>query len=413
MGKIVKNKQYYKFCFYGFLKNLRFFDAFFILFLIDRGLSFTLIGLLYATREIVTNIFEVPSGIIADTFGRKKSLVASFLIYICSFILFYFATKFAVFAVAFVLFGIAAAFRSGTHKGIIMDYLAFQGWEKLKINYYGHTRAWSQLGSGISALVAGIIVFYSGSYENIFLYSVVPYLLNLILLLSYPESLNKTQQAASSSWWAEMIKTVKALYSSLKNLRVLNILNTTAFHSAYLKAIKDYIQPLMVNVAVMVPVLVHTNVEKKNGVIIGVIYFLLFLCTSFASKTSSRFVERKKNSIALITLFTGFLFGIICGIFYHYELWVISLLAFIAIFIVENIRKPILTGFMADEVSNKNLTSIFSALSLWQTIVTSVLAVAVGFLSDGFGIGIALFIVSLVLVLFTLLSYVVSRNRKL
>ncbi|MDO7976343.1 hypothetical protein [Oceanotoga teriensis] len=39
-----KDKQYYKFCMYGFFKNLRFFEPFFMLFLKEKGLSFTEIG---------------------------------------------------------------------------------------------------------------------------------------------------------------------------------------------------------------------------------------------------------------------------------------------------------------------------------------------------------------------------------
>ena len=35
-----KDLQYYKFCLYGFLKNLRFFEAFLILFFLEGGLSF-------------------------------------------------------------------------------------------------------------------------------------------------------------------------------------------------------------------------------------------------------------------------------------------------------------------------------------------------------------------------------------
>src|SRR5665811_577021 len=83
MEALTKNLQYFKFCSYGFLKNLRFFDAFFILYLVEKGMSFTQIGILYAVREITINIFEIPSGIAADTFGRKNSLVGSFLFYIC------------------------------------------------------------------------------------------------------------------------------------------------------------------------------------------------------------------------------------------------------------------------------------------------------------------------------------------
>jgi len=153
-------------------------------------LPYTQIGLLYAIREIIVNIFEIPSGIIADTYGRKSSLVFSFLISIISFTFFYFSDNFWLFLIAFALYGIADAFRSGTHKGMIMSYLEKNNWQNQKINYYGHTRSWSQKGSAISSLIAGIIVFYTGSYENIFLYSIVPYMVNFFLILSYPKELN-------------------------------------------------------------------------------------------------------------------------------------------------------------------------------------------------------------------------------
>ena len=163
---------------YGFLKNLRFFDAFFILFLVEKGVSFTQIGILYAIRELITNILELPSGIIADSFGRKSSLAASLLIYILSFALFFLFDDFWVFIIAMSLFGAGEAFRTGTHKGMIMDYLKSRGWDEYASNYYGHTRSWSQRGSALSALLAGVIVFFGGSYQVVFLYSIVPYLPN-------------------------------------------------------------------------------------------------------------------------------------------------------------------------------------------------------------------------------------------
>ena len=183
MSSFAKDRQYYKFSFYGFLKNLRFFDAFFILFLVEKGLSYSEIGILYAVREICINVFEIPSGIVADAYGRKNSLIGSFVAYIISFLVFFVSADFWPFFVAFIFYGIGGAFRSGTHKGMIMDYLKIKGWEDQKINYYGHTRSWSQKGSAISSLIAGGIVFYSGSYRNIFLYSIIPYLVNLFLIL--------------------------------------------------------------------------------------------------------------------------------------------------------------------------------------------------------------------------------------
>ncbi len=388
MDLFVKNRQYIKFCAYGFLKNLRFFDAFFILFLLEKGLTYTEIGVLYAVREIFINIFEIPSGIIADTYGRKNSLMASFLLYIISFSVFYISNDFWLFLLAFILYGIGDAFRTGTHKGIIMNYLELNNWDKQKINYYGHTRSWSQKGAAVSSLAAGMIVFYSGSYQNIFLYSIIPYMLNLLLIMSYPDELNYSH-GNNQKHSIGIGVTFKSFFNNIKRPDVLKIVNMSAVHSAYLRAVKDYIQPLMVNVALLIPIMLTFKADRKNGIIIGVLYFFIYIMTSYASRFASKAAKINKKSISYITLLCGFVCGIICGVFYIYELWVISLIAFVGIYIVENVRKPILTGFIADNVPNEVLASVISMGSLLKTIITAILAPVFGLVADNFGIGTA------------------------
>jgi len=75
MKSFNKDIQYYKFCSYGFLKNLRFFEPFLLLFFMEKGLSFFQIGLLYSIREIGIYILEIPTGIFADTLGRKRTML--------------------------------------------------------------------------------------------------------------------------------------------------------------------------------------------------------------------------------------------------------------------------------------------------------------------------------------------------
>ena len=408
---IIKNKQYFKFCIYGFLKNLRFFDAFFILFLVEKGLPYTQIGILYAVREIFINIFEIPSGIIADTYGRKNSLIGSFFVYIVSFYVFYISNDFWFFMIAFILYGIGDAFRSGTHKGMIMDYLRFNHWEKQKINYYGHTRSWSQKGSAISSLVAGLIVFYSGTYQNIFLYSIIPYLINLLLIISYPKELNRSFEQINPKSSPGIGLTIKSFFKIIKKPNVLKIINTSAVHTAYLRAVKDYIQPLMVNVALIIPIMLNVEAEKKNGIIIGVIYFFIYLATSRASQLASKVAAQNKQNISYITLLFGFIFGILCGVFYIYDLWIISMIAFVGIYIVENIRKPILTGFIADNVPNEILTSVISAQSLLRTFITAILAFVFGIIADNFGIGVSFIVVSVFLTLTTVLMNTYNNQK--
>lgn len=118
----IKN-QILKFSFYGFLKNLRFFDSYLYLYFIQSGLEFAQIGLLLTVREAIIYVFEVPSGVFADRFGKKTVLIISFAFYIVSFILFYLGSQFYDYVLAMVFFGFGEAFRSGTHKSMIMAYL--------------------------------------------------------------------------------------------------------------------------------------------------------------------------------------------------------------------------------------------------------------------------------------------------
>ena len=408
--KFKKDTQYFKFCSYGFLKNLRFFDAFLLLFFLENGISYTQIGIIYATREIIINIFEIPSGIIADTYGRKNSLIAAFLAYIISFMFFYLMSDFYWFIVAIILYGMGDAFRSGTHKGMIMDYLRINNWEDQKVNYYGLTRSWSQKGSAISALFAGVLVLYSGSYRSIFLYSVIPYLLNFLNIYSYPNELNFSLKKKSKTTEKTIGANFRSFFHIIRQPKVFRIINSTALHSSYLKAIKDYIQPLMLNVILIIPLMMDLDEKRKSGLVIGIIYFIIFLLTSYASKNSFKVAQLPFKNISKLTLLLGLCAGMICGVLYNYELWILSLIAFIFIYILENIRKPLLTGEIADNVPNEILTSVLSGQSFYQTILTSLIAVALGVLVDYFGMGVSFIVISSFLLLLSFLHIKPTKN---
>jgi uncharacterized membrane protein len=78
---------------------------------------------------------------------------------------------------------------------------------------------------------------------------------------------------------------------------------------------------------------------------------------------------------------------------------------------MENIRKPILTGAIADKVPKEILTSVISAQSLLRTIITTLLAVVFGVIADFSGVGIALMVVSTLLVLSTVLLQYTNKQK--
>jgi len=153
----------------------------------------------------------------------------------------------------------------------------------------------------------------------------------------------------------------------------------------------------MISFIAFIPFLQNVETAKKNGLFIGILYFIIYLITSQASKFSFFIENRRQKNIAYITLLFGFSFGIISGFFYIYDMWIFSILAFIGIYIIENIRKPILTAYVADNVPNKILTSVMSAQSQLKTLITAILAFVFGLLADSLNIGIAFILISLFL----------------
>ncbi len=147
----------FRFSIYGLLKNQRYYEPFLILALREKGLSFFQIGILIGFREICINLFEVPSGAVADLYGRRLAMISSFSVYIVSFLLFGWSQSLTLLYGVMLFLAMGDAFRTGTHKAIIFDWLQLEGRGNESTKVYGYTRSWSQIGSATSVVTAGLV----------------------------------------------------------------------------------------------------------------------------------------------------------------------------------------------------------------------------------------------------------------
>ncbi|RMG78368.1 MAG: MFS transporter [Bacteroidetes bacterium] len=397
-----KDLQYYKFCAYGFLKNLRFFEPFLILFLVEKGLSYLQIGTLYAVREVVTNLFEVPSGFFADALGRRRTMLAAFAFYIVSFLVFYLGNSWMVFVLAMCFFGMGEAARTGVHKAMIFEYLTRKGWADQKVHYYGHTRSWSQKGSAVSALIAAWIVFYRGEYQTIFLFSTIPYVLDFILIASYPKFLDgertERQTQKIGEQFAALWRSFRAAFQSAETWRAVNNLS---FFSGFFKAVKDYLQPILKSLALSLPFFLWANDKERTALLIGVVYFVIYLLTSAASKAAGKTSDYFSDlHIPLnISLLSGVVLAALSGVCVWLGWDWGAVLFFLFIFMLENLRKPIGVVFFSERIKSEIMASGLSAQSQIQTIWAALSAMMLGFFIDYLGLGRGLVAVSLILVL--------------
>jgi MFS family permease len=418
MGKkdtgIIRDLQFYKFSAYGFLKNLRFFDPFIILFFRQMGMSFLEIGTLVSIREVATTILEVPTGFVADAYGRKNAMVFAFLSYIISFLIFYFFPSFLLYAAAMVFFAFGEAFRTGTHKAMILDYLKSRNISHLKVQYYGSTRSWAQVGSAVSALAAGALVFYSGGYRIVFIASVVPYIAGLLLMISYPHSLNVHHRVDREAGILKgalynILDTMRGFLDIFKNRSALKALFNSSLYDGLFKTVEDYLQPILRDFALSLSVLIVLD-EGRSTVLIAATYFLLYLLNAVSSKNAHRFANLFRSLDTAVNV--GFLAGVVltamAGVLFDVDLKILTILIFVLLHIAMNFRRPVMVSCVSEYIDASVMATGLSVESQMKTLTVAVFAPLMGLLADLTDIGVGIIVLSAIL----LLAFPLVRVRK-
>jgi MFS family permease len=374
--------QIFKFEMYGFLKNLRFFEPYLIIYLTLSSLNLFQVGLLISIREIVIYIFEIPSGVIADMYGKKVELIMCFVFYIISFIVFFFATSFWMFAVAMILFGLGEAFRSGTHKAMIMGFLDHNGIKETKTKIYGQTRAMSLVGSMVMSIIAIIFVLWLPELKYLFLMSIIPYLLDVLLIASYPSYLNEKRHSDFNlkTFLKQNVENVKYTF---KDKKVRRLVFDEALYQAGYKSIKDYVQPLIIALSVTAGLVAFKNfsADENLKIYLGIIYAIIYLISSFASRNSYK-IAKKVNHFSLINIMwlLSAITAIVLSLFID-NLFIIFA-SFVVIYILMNLRKPVMIEEIGNATDKEKRASVLSIEAQLASLLLVIFAPIIGALAD-------------------------------
>ena len=373
----------FRFSLYGFLKNQRYYEPFIILLFLERGFSFTQIGLLVAFREILVNIFEIPSGALADTYGRRRCMIISFTSYILSFALFGSVRAYASFFAAMFFFAMGEAFRTGTHKAMIFAWLRHQGLTNEKTRVYGYTRSWSKLGSAFSIIVATIFVVFTQSYSSVFYLSMVPYVFGLVNFLYYPAELegDLLKRVALRDLCEHLSTTLRTCLKTSR-LRLL-IVESMAFEGVF-NAVKDYLQPIVKVMALALPLFVYMEDIRRSAIIVGMVYFALHLLSAWASRASHRITHQAggEERGAFLIWKGAFVVYLLLTVLLYLKWYSIAIAAFVTLYVVQNLWRPILISRFDEYATETHGATVLSVESQAKSASTILVAPLLGIAVD-------------------------------
>jgi MFS family permease len=388
-----------RFSLYGFLKNQQYYDPFIVLAFLQMGLNFTLIGVLIAFREFMVNLMEIPTGAIADLCGRRRSMIMGFVGYIISFAIMGGAglasmqgrlslgVLLSLLFPAMVFFAVGDAFRTGTHKAMIFTWLRLQGRTDERTKVYGYTRSWSRIGSAVSVVLACIFVLVTRNFVYVFFFSIAPYLLNVINLLGYPQELDGDITKGTSLRHI-MVHLKEALLVSVRQASLRRLMFESMGFEGFFKAAKDYLQPILKEAALPVTAALFAGAtlseEQKSVILIGPVYFVLFLLSAVASRKAHVLVHHHAHEDRTARFLWLVLFLVLAAMvpaMYLAIHWVM-IVGFVALYILQNLWRPVLISRFDAHSDEAKGATILSIETQAKSVATMVIAPPLGFAID-------------------------------
>ena len=136
-----------------------------------RGFSMFEIGMLESIFHIVSSSFEIPSGVVADVFGRKKTMVLASLVSLISGLFMILSNNFWSVAFAIGFSALSYNLESGTREALAYDSLKFVGQEE-KYNKFASTEMMLyRITSSTATLCAGFALWLG--YRKAYAFDIV------------------------------------------------------------------------------------------------------------------------------------------------------------------------------------------------------------------------------------------------
>lgn len=159
MNRVEQNKR--KNYVFIFLQNIDLTRGIWMIYLASKGMNLVQLGFLETIFHITSFTMEVPTGAIADIYGRRASRILGRLLSLVSVVILLVADQFGWFALSFVITALSYNMESGAGEALIYDSMKVMGEEKDYMCVAGNNEMTYQMANIISLLVGGYLATIS------------------------------------------------------------------------------------------------------------------------------------------------------------------------------------------------------------------------------------------------------------
>ncbi|WP_256666251.1 MFS transporter [Pseudomonas sp. KBS0710] len=357
----------------------------FVLYLLQLGVTQGEIGILQSFLFFSSVALEIPSGLLADRYGRKVTLILGFLGLFISGIGFVLFSDFIPFAIIFCLFGASIAMGSGSDRALLYDNLLAENRAEEYPKILGRARAIGAVSLGLSMLLGGVLQD-TWSWNSVYIFFAVSKLVGAIVVTLIPEirlpsvSLNADKTSATIDKKAEGIFTLLLnFFRSKKGAFLMPLFIGYALFELSTIPLFIYGQPFFSLQGLEIPIIagIYAAVEAISA---GMFVAAGFLCTRFSLGTIA-------FTTTLIVTFLLFILSLNIGI-------ITSVVTFLLIMSLPAVYETSYETYIHDNVESRIRASCLSVANLINSVIIGISYTVFGGLLDLYGFSLTLIIVA-------------------
>ncbi|MHB1393222.1 MAG: MFS transporter [Clostridia bacterium] len=368
--KIQLKKNINKNYIYTLLQNIDLTRGIWMIYLASKGMSLTQLGLLETIFHITSFFMEVPTGAVADIFGRKISRVLGRVLSLISVIILLAADSFLWFAISFVFTALSYNLESGAGDALIYDSLKEIGEEDKYMKISGNKEVFYQVAGIVSFLVGGYMA--TKSYGIAFTLTIIVGAVALLQSLSFKEPSigRRHEKEEKGNVFVNQLK--ESMSVVRENPRIGFLIVFTEIILTFCTCIFFYLQNFLKG-------------SGYNEAVIGVIYAAAYLVSALTAPQVHR-IEKviKEQGILLIIPFVtvACLWGIALSA-YHF-------IFFIVLMITEEVVYVAMSDYINKMIPSENRATILSFASMVFSFFMITVFPLVGMLGDRYSLAFAI-----------------------
>jgi MFS family permease len=349
-----------------FFATLYFYIPVGTLYLQSKNLNYTQINSLWGIIVGTMFLTEVPTGIIADRLGRKRSVNVALALQVLGEVVYIFADGYWPFALAAMIGGLGFAFGSGSLEALVYDSLKTKGREAEMSKAMGFISSAQRLANLLAFSAGGLLVVNLTQERFVLAIAVTACAVAVgwLVSLTLREPPIRPDQGTGDSSLKLLVDGVKTLQSN-KPFRglVLLALATIPF-SNYLSSLY---QPRFVNVGVP-PIWLGLGLALASGISIVVARYAYWLEARLGTKAS----------LLLSTGLPGVLYLVMAAVLHP----VFTVLTFCTLYGSLSLKGPIFSGHLNRHIESKNRATVLSLISMFSGIYEALMGLLIGSIGD-------------------------------